>query len=189
MPMPNARARAATGSDDVPNGARKPTHDLLNYRLAELPKSGKRTVPFWKDQYPEAVGKSEPAWADTYWPTSDGSHNARWQGANIKSPLEKYDAAFNNAQGCATYPSSFYGTGAKAEWDTYNHCAGPAAKWQTSEFQGGGEMHDGIDNDGDGKIDASGDDGSKIRTAATVCPAAVLAGSSLRRVWGWTHAW
>jgi eukaryotic-like serine/threonine-protein kinase len=37
MPMPNARARAATGSDDVPNGARKPTptHDLLNYRLSE----------------------------------------------------------------------------------------------------------------------------------------------------------
>ena len=35
MPTPNARARAATGSDDVPNGARKPTHDLLNYRLSE----------------------------------------------------------------------------------------------------------------------------------------------------------
>ncbi len=35
MPMPNARARAATGNDDVPNGARKPTHDLLNYRLSE----------------------------------------------------------------------------------------------------------------------------------------------------------
>src|SRR6266536_3273651 len=35
MPMPNARARAATGSEDVPNGARKPTHDLLNYRLSD----------------------------------------------------------------------------------------------------------------------------------------------------------
>jgi eukaryotic-like serine/threonine-protein kinase len=37
MPTPNARARAATASDDVPNGARKPTptHDLLNYRLSE----------------------------------------------------------------------------------------------------------------------------------------------------------
>jgi hypothetical protein len=32
MPMPNARSGAATGSDDVPNGAHKPTptHDLLN---------------------------------------------------------------------------------------------------------------------------------------------------------------
>ena len=66
--------------------------------------------------------------------------------SSVPSPLEKYDAAFNNAAGCAHYPSKFYGQGAKAEWDTYYGCAGPAAKWQSQNFQGGGEMHDGKDN-------------------------------------------
>jgi len=145
----------------------------LNYRLDELPKTGDRTVPVWKDQYPEAVGKADVAWADTYWPTSEGSHNNRWQGDSIPSPLEKYDAAYNNAPGCATYPSKFYGAGAKAEWDTYYGCAGPAAKWQSQNFQGGGEMHDGIDNDGDGKTDEYGDDGI----------------DGIQGWWGTCHAW
>src|SRR4051795_730927 len=109
----------------------------LEYKLSALPKQGKLTTPTWKDKYPEAVGKAAVAWADTYWPTSEGSHNARWQGATTKSPLEKYDAAFNNAPGCATQPE-MYGPGAKAKWDTYNNCAGPAAKWQSETFQGGG---------------------------------------------------
>lgn len=145
----------------------------LNYRLAELPKKGTRVTPVWKDAYPDAVGKSSPAWADTYWPTSEGSHNNRWQGPSEKSPLEKYDAAFNNAAGCATYPSKFYGAGAKAEWDTYYNCAGPAAKWQSKNFQGGGEMHDGIDNDGDGKVDEHGSDGV----------------DGIAGWWGTCHAW
>ena len=126
----------------------------------------------WKDKYPEAVGKAAVAWADTYWPTSDGSHNARWMGPTVKSPLEKYDAAFNNAPGCATQPE-MYGTGAKAKWDTYNQCAGPAAKWQAANFQGGGKMHDGIDNDGDGKTDDYGNDGI----------------DGIQGWWGTCHAW
>ncbi|MCX5744480.1 MAG: proprotein convertase P-domain-containing protein [Proteobacteria bacterium] len=146
----------------------------LTYKLADLPKKGDRTKAYWKDQYPEAVGKSAVTWADTYWPTSEGSHNNRWQGDNEKSPLEKYDAAYNAATGCATYPSKFYGTGAKAEWDTYYNCAGPAAKWQSQEFQGGGEMHDGIDNDHDGKTDDYGTDGSI---------------DGIQGWWGTCHAW
>ncbi|HEU0032035.1 MAG TPA: proprotein convertase P-domain-containing protein [Kofleriaceae bacterium] len=145
----------------------------LNYRLAELPKTGKRTNPVWKNEYPAAVGVADVAWADTYWPTSEGSHNNRWQGDTVKSPLEKYDAAFNNAAGCAEYPSSFYGSGAKAEWDKYYACAGPAAKWQSQEFQGGGEMHDGIDNDGDGKTDEFGSNGV----------------DGIEGWWGTCHAW
>jgi len=97
----------------------------LTYDLSKLPKKGFRDTPVWKDRYPEAVGKAETIWADTYWPTSEGSHNNRWQGPSGKSPLEKYDAAFNNAAGCATYPDSFYGDGAKAKWDAYYNCAGP----------------------------------------------------------------
>src|SRR5215216_1927923 len=58
----------------------------LNYRLAELPKRGDLTMPTWAAQYPDAVGRSEPAWADTYWPTIEGSHNNRWQGLSVPSP-------------------------------------------------------------------------------------------------------
>jgi len=145
----------------------------LNYRLSKLPLKGWRDEPVWKDQYPEAVGKADTVWADTYWPTSRGSHNNRWQGRDIKSPLEKYDAVFNNAPGCDTYPSKFYGEGAKAEWDTYYGCAGPAAKWQSQTFQGGGQMHDGIDNDNDGKIDSYGTDGI----------------DGIQGWWGTCHAW
>ncbi len=146
----------------------------LNYKLSELPKKGDLKTPTWKDKYPAAVGRVPVAWADTYWPTYDGSHNARWQGDATKSPLEKYDAAFNNSQGCATQPATISGPGAKTAWDTYYGCAGPAAKWQSKEFQGGGDMHDGIDNDGDGKIDDRNADGD-IDGIATW--------------WGTCHAW
>jgi hypothetical protein len=144
----------------------------LKYTLADLPKKGELKTPTWKAQFPDAVGRVPVAWADTYWPTSEGSHNARWQGPNVKSPLEKYDAAFNNAPGCATQPA-MYGTGSKAKWDTYNQCAGPAAKWQSSVFQGGGDMHDGRDNDGDGKTDDYGNDGI----------------DGVQGWWGTCHAW
>lgn len=146
----------------------------LNYKLAELPKKGDLKTPTWKDQYPAAASTVPVAWTDTYWPTYDGSHNARWQGNAIKSPLEKYDAAFNNAAGCTTMPDRISGAGAKAAWDTYYGCAGPAAKWQSKEFQGGGDMHDGIDNDGDGTIDDRGSNGDVDGIATW---------------WGTCHAW
>ena len=144
----------------------------LEYHLDKLPKKGWRDTPYWKDQYPEAVGKAEAVWADTYWPASEGSHNARWQGAGVKSPLEKYDAAFNNAPGCDTQPA-MYGQGAKAAWDTYNQCAGPAAKWQTTSYESIGYMHDGIDNDNDGVTDDQGSDGV----------------DGVQGWWGSCHAW
>lgn len=146
----------------------------LNYRLAELPKKGTRTKPAWKDSHPQAVGKAAVAWADTYWPTVEGGHNNRFQGATEKSPIEKYDAAFNNAPGCETQPTKMFGPGAKAEWDTYLKCAGPATKWQSETFQGAGVIHDGKDNDNDGVIDAEGPDGNVDGMATW---------------WGTCHAW
>ena len=145
----------------------------LEYHLAQLPMKGWRNTPAWKDTYPEAVGKADTVWADTYWPASDGSHNARWQGASMPSPLEKYDAAFNNAPGCSTQPA-LYGAGAKAAWDTYNGCAGPAAKWQSENYESIGLMHDGIDNDSDGVTDDYGSDGSV---------------DGVQGWWGSCHAW
>jgi len=144
----------------------------LECHLEKLPKKGWRDTPVWKDTYPEAVGKAASVWADTYWPASEGSHNARWQGADQKSPLEKYDAAFNNAPGCDTQPA-MYGDGAKAAWDTYNNCAGPAAKWQTENYEEIGLMHNGIDDDHDGTTDNYGNDGI----------------DGVQGWWGSCHAW
>ncbi len=146
----------------------------LNYRLAELPKTGKRVTPLWKAEYPDAVGKADVVWADTYWPTAEGSHNTRWQGAAVKSPLEKYDAAFNSAPGCDVQPAKIFGAGMKAEWDKYNACAGPAAKWQSANFQNAKVLHDGIDNDADGVVDAVGPSGDVDGVATW---------------WGTCHAW
>jgi len=100
----------------------------LEYRLSELPKKGGLKTAVWKDRYPNALPQTPVAWADTYWPSSQGSHNHRWMGASVKSPLEKYDAAFNNASGCETQPSRIYGSNAKTGWDSYCECAGPAEK-------------------------------------------------------------
>jgi hypothetical protein len=144
----------------------------LEYHLDQLPMKGWRDKPAWATTYPEAVGKADTVWTDTYWPATDGSHNARWQDAMTKSPLEKYDAAFNNAQGCDTMPV-MYGDGAKANWDTYNACAGPAAKWQTTYYETIGYMHDGIDNDNDGVIDNYGSNGI----------------DGVQGWWGSCHAW
>jgi hypothetical protein len=145
----------------------------LEYHLDKLPATGTRTTPFWKDTYPEAVGRAEAAWADTYWPASGGSHNNRWMGANVKSPLEKYDAAFNSAPGCDTQPP-VSGANTKPLWDTYNACAGPAAQWQTENYESIGLMHNGIDDDNDGTIDAFGSSGTIDGVAGW---------------WGSCHAW
>jgi hypothetical protein len=146
----------------------------LQYKLSALPMRGDLKTPTWKSRYPNAMPNIPAAWADTYWPTYDGSHNARWQGNSVKSPLEKYDQAFNNAAGCASMPAEITGPGSKAAWDTYYGCAGPAAKWQSKEFQGGGDMHDGIDNDGDGVTDGKGPSGDVDGIATW---------------WGTCHAW
>jgi hypothetical protein len=158
--------------NDANNPGKMAQH--LQYKLSELPKKGDLKTPVWKDKYPDAVGRAAVAWADTYWPTYDGSHNNRWQGPTTKSPLEKYDQAFNNAAGCATQPDAISGQGAKAKWDAYYQCAGPAAKWQSQNYQGGGDMHDGRDNDGDGVTDDAGSSGD-IDGIATW--------------WGTCHAW
>ncbi len=146
----------------------------LKYKLSDLPRSGKLNRGVWRNRYPSAPSTIPVAWADTYWPTASGSHNARWQGASEKSPLEKYDQAFNGAAGCATQPASVCGPGSKAAWDQYNTCAGPAAKWQSQSFQNAGIMHDGRDNNGkDGVDECSGSDGN----------------DGIATWWGTCHAW
>ncbi|MCA9679330.1 MAG: proprotein convertase P-domain-containing protein [Myxococcales bacterium] len=127
----------------------------LDYHLDAIPRSGKLDKPVWAARTTPRTD-DDPLWADTYWPTVEGSTNARWQGHAIKSPLEKYDTAFNGAAGCEQ-PAQRCGDTAKADWDQYMACAGPAAKWHTANFQGSRRMYDGVDNDGDGQVDECGD--------------------------------
>jgi hypothetical protein len=140
----------------------------LDYKLENLPRTGKLDKPVWASRHAYTEGENV-MWSDTYWPTQRGSTNVRWQGAATKSPLEKYDEAFNNAAGCEQ-PASRCGADAKANWDAYIACAGPAAKWHTSNFQGSRQMYDGVDSDDDNQIDECDGDG--------------IAGW-----WGLCHAW
>jgi hypothetical protein len=168
-----------TGSDGKADGydyrnSPERMSQRLEYKLSLLPKKGSLKTPTWKARYPGAKPGIPVAWADTYWPTANGSHNKRWQGASVKSPLEKYDAAFNNAAGCATQPAAVCGAGAKAAWDAYDRCAGPAAKWQSQTFQNAGKMHDGLDNNNkDGIDECNGSDGN----------------DGVAGWWGTCHAW
>lgn len=123
----------------------------LEYHLEELPRSGSLEEPVWADEYDWLPGDAV-AWAGTNWPTVLGSSNARWQGHQELSPLEKYDLAFNGAQPCEQ-PTVRCGPGAKEVWDAYIECAGPAASWQTAEHQDARSMFDGEDSNGDGSID------------------------------------
>ena len=160
----------ADGFDDVNDPRQMANH--LEYKLDKLPKKGWRDKPAWKNAYPEAVGRAATIWADTYWPASEGSHNHRWQGATVKSPLEKYDAAFNGDPGCDVQPA-VSGRDSKPKWDVYNQCAGPASKWQSEEYESIGLMHNGIDDDNDGKTDEHGTDGI----------------DGVQGWWGTCHAW
>ena len=65
---PSSGGGKADGFDYKNDPTRMSQH--LTYELAKLPKKGFRDTPVWKDTYPEAVGKAESIWADTYWPTS-----------------------------------------------------------------------------------------------------------------------
>jgi len=142
--------------------------ERLEYRLASLPKSGKINRPIWRERYAYTPGENV-FWADTYWPTQEGSTNARWLGSTVKSPLEKYDQAFNSAAGCEQ-PAARCGADAKKNWDQYIACAGPAASWHAANFQGSRQMYDGVDSDGDRMVDECDGDG-------------------IEGWWGLCHAW
>ena len=150
----------------------------LQYRLSELPRAGKLDQPVWKSRFPNAPSTMNPIWAETYFPSSQGSTNARWQGASEPSALEKYDQAFNNVTAPASQPSARCGDGAKAAWDSYFAVAGPAAKWHAQNFQYMANGYNGRDDDNNGQVDecSGGVDGwGPDRTPAGW--------------WGLCHAW
>ena len=112
------------------------------------------------DALPLSGRAAEMPWTETYWPTRDDSMNFRWQGLRELSPLEKYDLAFNGWQP----PPGFFElvpltkeTCANGTWDPeYYEQLGPAAK-KWSALKGNGQARNGIDDDGDGRIDECDD--------------------------------
>src|SRR5688572_1750214 len=52
----------------------------LDYKLENLPRSGKLDKPVWASRVAYTEGENV-MWSDTYWPTQRGSSNVRWQGA------------------------------------------------------------------------------------------------------------
>ena len=150
----------------------------LQYRLSELPREGKLDKPVWKSRFPNAPSTMNLIWPETYFPSSSGSTNARWQGASEPSPLEKYDQAFNGVAAPASQPSVRCGATAKAAWDAYHNVAGPAAKWMSQNFHYMSNGYNGRDDDGNGQVDecSGGEDG----WGADQTPAGW---------WGLCHAW
>lgn len=134
----------ATGKEDAWNWENDPNrfHVELIYKVAELPQSG---------------SAQRMPWSETWWPMREDGFNHRWQGSDKLSPLEKYDRAFNGWELPEGFmdlrPFSYPG----ADYDEeYYEKLGPAAKWESRN--GGNYMaRNGIDDDGDGKIDESDD--------------------------------
>ncbi|WP_434416074.1 hypothetical protein [Nannocystis pusilla] len=67
----------------------------FNFDLDELPESG------WAERVP---------WPGYYWPTYNDSINYRWAGSKIRSPAEKYGAAFGR-KGVGAVISNRFGVG------------------------------------------------------------------------------
>lgn len=170
----------AEGAADAWDSANDPRRlaRTMNYRLADLPRQGKLDKPVWADRFPGAPEGMNPIWTETYFPSAQGSTNARWLGADVPSPLEKYDMAFAGVAPQATQPSTRCGEGAKREWTSYLRNAGPATTWHEKNFHYMYNAHNGIDDDGNGEVDECS--GGKDGFGPDNSPAGW---------WGLCHAW
>jgi len=132
--------------------------EALEYRLEALPTRGET---------------KKKAWPDTYWPTYQDSTNVRWNNSEW-SPMEKYDAAFNDWVPPDGFdllrPLTSTNCHSGAFDLMYYEALGPAARWQ-SENRGHWRVHDGLDNDGDGQTDECSDS------------------DGIGTWWGLCHAW
>lgn len=93
-------------------------------------------------------------WAGSYWPMLYDGINYRWQGSDILSPAEKYDAAFNDWQPAEDFMNHRPVDIHTCEFDqAYYDGLGPAAD-HTTKNNGNYRLVDGEDGDGDGVSDA-----------------------------------
>ena len=145
-PDGNEKDRNLEGKGDAWNWLNSPDRfrTELNYNWEEL-----------KSEAPEGYTENE-VWPDTYWPTYEDSINARWQGEDTLSPVEKYDKAFNDWEpegGFEEFMSLQPYDTDTCEWDeAYYEKLGPAAT-KVAKNDGNWEAHNGVDDDGDGVPD------------------------------------
>lgn len=146
---------ADDASDKDPGGGKEDGWDwggaperfgvTLERRLDQLPTTGRAAVA---------------PWSETYWPTAEDSFNVRWAGAGTLSPLEKYDQAYNGwtpPPGFAQLRPMTAANCASGQWDkAYYAALGPAAKYWSRE-KGLGRVMNGLDDDGDGRVDECDD--------------------------------
>jgi len=142
------------------------------------------------------TGEAENApWPDTYWPTYEDSTNFRWLEGQL-SPLEKFDAAFNNwdpskVDGLKPFDAGNCG----AEWDAeYYDKLGPAAKYmsqnkgnrKTREADLRGDLEDSCRAKSDGTCMKGCED--KEGALKTQCESRCHRGG-VETWWGLCHAW
>lgn len=160
----------------------------IEFAFAELPLEGTLEEPVWAKTTPVLPGDAV-AWTDTYWPTAEGSINNRWLGADVLSPVEKYDMAFSDGASACVQPEERCGDGAKAEWAAYLTCVGPATRWQTTVFQNGKRMFDGVDSDFDGRTDECRWDFYEIDNGDDATSEFNDDNDGIDSWWGLCHAW
>ena len=149
--------------------------DAWNYR--NNPAGFRTEFDYMLDNLPSEGASSRIGWAASYWPYYEDGINARWQGAHILSPAEKYDKAFHSW----TEPEGFMDL---KPWDhqtcefdpEYYSSLGPVASW-TNRNKGTWMAHNGIDDDGDGVADAD------------ECQEDPSEFDGLETWWGICHAW
>ena len=132
--------------------------------------------------YTEGEAEQLP-WPSDYWSYYEDSTNVRFHGADVLSPMEKYDQAFHGWTPNMDLTPLDVNADCKdghftdRHEDYYAHL-GPAAGYQSNN-KGNGRMRDGRDNDGDGETDeCGGDDYDGVETWWGLChawaPAAIL---------------
>lgn len=172
--------KSIDGKADRWNYRNDPRHFRMQfkYKLADLPSEG---------------STEKIAWAASYWPVYQDGINYRWQGADLLSPAEKYDKAFNGWEPDADFMDLKPFDLDTCEFDeAYYEQLGKAADHVTRN-NGNYRAHNGIDDDGDGVSDRDecsqhGDvtDYDGIETWFGIChawaPAAVLEVEPLKAV-------
>ncbi len=133
---PDGEEKREAGKADAWNWRNDPARFRaeMTYELAKLPESAKAPTP----------------WAANYWPTYEDSINHRWQGKDVFSPAEKYDAAFHGWEAPEGFMDLKPYNASDCTWDAeYYNQLGPVADW-TSKHKGNLRARNGVDDDKDG---------------------------------------
>jgi hypothetical protein len=102
---------------------------------------------------------ARPSWSASRWTGMNDSTNVRWM-ADELSPMEKYDAVFNEWEETKSFQNLTPFDPGRCDLvphDTdYYKELGPAAQWM-SRHRGNWAAHDGLDSDGDKDVDECDD--------------------------------